>query len=699
MNAEPSGPAQPAPPPDFGQIFGEMGGPPVIWNYGLVSIAGTVDGGQHMGAPVAARGETVESREGDIAGEQTLAAMSGFAEPSWFTEALQKAHSRVVFLVGAPGSGRRTAALNLLRRHTGGFALRAVDSDVELAAWTPDSTDTRGYLIDGLLESRILALGSIGLANLRQQLDRADACMVIVTDSTPQVLAHLRDVLHTEPVSAVPPAPRAVLDAKLATVFPGSERQRSVLAALPAGFLEETLQRDPRPSEVVEIVSEIIRVADGETEAADIGRHLSLHAEERAPQLLRSVRDSADDLALLLATCVFEHFDHTVVEEEARRLLDVAGGRLDVAPPEADAGRPAENPAFVFLRSRKERLAAIEADRGPREVRVASTHSYVTVPVSFTRHLQGRAVLHDVWREHRDAGELLVEWIRQTPAAHRARADRAGFILGQFAQWSSGHRALAPIEELAASDRPGDWRMAARAFGAASADPVLATAVKNRLRGWARAATVSYRCTAALTCATEFGLARPEAALSLLHTTVVSRDDGSTAVESAVRRALLSLFAENTVRPRVIDALVQWTSEGGAARRTACAAVAQSLRGAASAREAGEWWSGHLLARPSASASSPAEPPGLVLIRHALMERTTYDATRAALLEWQRRSAGDPRRAQALEHLADRLASHLHGGVFRLFTDLERTASAPGAERAARALAEWRKDIPQKGRA
>lgn len=69
MNAEPSGPAQPTLPPDFGQVFGELGGPPVIWNYGLVSIAGTVDGGQHMGAPAAARSESVESREGDTSDE------------------------------------------------------------------------------------------------------------------------------------------------------------------------------------------------------------------------------------------------------------------------------------------------------------------------------------------------------------------------------------------------------------------------------------------------------------------------------------------------------------------------------------------------------------------------------------------------------------------------------------------------------
>ncbi|QLE74873.1 hypothetical protein FGW37_27690 [Streptomyces rectiverticillatus] len=696
----PSAPAAPPPPTDeastaFTQHFHNIN----IWdNQGFVSLAGMVRGGQHLhsdvdggpGAPLPA--DAVERREGDISAEQTAAAMSGFAEPDWFGEALEKARSRVVFLVGAPGSGRRTAALNLLQRHTGSFALRAIDSDVELATWTVGETGARGYLIDGLLEPRTLALTSIALDNLRRQLDRAEACLVIVIRQTPQVLAHLKGVLHVDPVRATPPPARAVLDAKLITALPAPERREPVLAALPAGFLDETLQREPGPSQVVELVSEIVRIADGTTEAAAIGRHLSLHAADRAPQLLRSVRDSPDDLALLLATCVFEHFDHTVVEEEARRLLEVAAGRLDAAPPEAAPATPVENPGFVFLRSRRERLAAIEADRGPREVRAASTHSYAVEPVAFTRHLQGRAVLDLVWREHRDAGALLVQWLQQTSSAHRPRADRAGFILGRLAQWSSGDGALAPIEQLASSSRPGDWRMAARAFGSASADPVLATAVKNRLRGWSRAASESLRCTAALTCATEFGLARPEVALALLHTTVTARDDGSDAVESAVRRALLSLFAEPALRPRVVDALVQWSRPAGAARRTACAAVAQLLKTAATVREAGEWWSAHLL--------SGDAPPGTELIRSALMEPTSFDNARAALLEWQRRAATDPRRGPAVERLMEALAPHLRGGVLRLFTDFERAVPAPGAERASLALAQWRgTGTPQRGHA
>ncbi|GAA3035649.1 hypothetical protein GCM10020000_11410 [Streptomyces olivoverticillatus] len=276
MSAEPNGESPPVIPPDFSRIFAEVGGPPIIWNNGFLSFAHTVDGGQHMGVPATpagtpARSDTVERREGDIAAEQTLAAMSGFAEPHWFAEALTKLSGRVVFLAGARGSGRRTAALNLLRRKTDSFALRAVDSDVELATWTVGSTGARGYLIDGLLETRTLALGSIALEGLRGQLDRAEAFLVVVIEPTPEAVAHLRDALHIEPVRAEPPSPSAVLDAKLKTLFPDEGRRRSALAALPAGFLDQTLQRRPGPSQVVEIASEIVRVANGEAPAEDIG--------------------------------------------------------------------------------------------------------------------------------------------------------------------------------------------------------------------------------------------------------------------------------------------------------------------------------------------------------------------------------------------------------------------------------------------
>ncbi|WP_171172353.1 hypothetical protein [Streptomyces sp. I05A-00742] len=107
-----------------------------IWgNKGFLNVSDIVRGGQHAdtagdtepsGASV--RGDGVELREGDISAERTALALEGFAEPPWFDEALARLRDRVVFLVGREGTGRRTAALNLLSRHTGGSGLRALGS-------------------------------------------------------------------------------------------------------------------------------------------------------------------------------------------------------------------------------------------------------------------------------------------------------------------------------------------------------------------------------------------------------------------------------------------------------------------------------------------------------------------------------------------------------------------------------------------
>ncbi|MCA6092132.1 hypothetical protein LE181_08155 [Streptomyces sp. SCA3-4] len=681
-----------------------------VWNVSrsFVNLAETIHGGQHVdnheGGPsgLSASQFAVERREGDIPADSVVLAGRGFAEPAWFPSALAGLDSRLLFLTGRSGSGRRTAALNLLHRHTGGFALRAVDSDVDLATWTATSTTARGYLVDGLVETRVLALDALGLDSLRSRLRDADARMVVITTAAPRVVAHLRGLLDRPPVHAEPPPPRDVLTAQLTSVLLSGERTDAALAGLPPGLLDEFLTPGLGPAQVVEIAGEVVRAVTGEAPAAGIRERLSIHADAHAPHLLRSLHDSPEDLALLLATCVFEQFDHTVVEEEARRLKKLADGRLDSesAPDgqEPEAGRR-PNPEFVLRRPLRDRLEAIEACRTRPEVRPASAYNGCTVvPVAFKRHLQGKAVLKHVWEEHHDARGLLVEWLRQTPESN-GRGARAGFILGQLARWSSGHQALRPVEQFVDSDRPADWRMAARALGAASADPVLAGAIKSRLRGWSGAAGGSRRCTVALTCATEFGLARPETALNLLHATVTTRADDSIVVESAVRRALVNLFTETMVRLRLLNTLARWAGEGGAARRTACAAVAQMVKAAATIREPGEWWSDHLLADRTPDGNPSADPAGLTLIRRALTEQASYAPMRDALLTWQDRAAGDPHRAPAFEHLVDGLAPHLHGGVFRLFTDLECAVSAPGAERAARALAEWRQGVSQRGRA
>ncbi|GAA3035643.1 hypothetical protein GCM10020000_11400 [Streptomyces olivoverticillatus] len=336
-------------------------------------------------------------------------------------------------------------------------------------------------------------------------------------------------------------------------------------------------------------------------------------------------------------------------------------------------------------------MDAIEAYRGRPEVHTTSAHSYFTEPVAFTRHLQGRAVLDLVWREHRDAGELLVEWLRQTPAAHQSRADRAGFILGQLVQWSSGRRALDPIEQLAHSDRAPDWRMAARAFGGRLDRPRGCHCRQEPVAGMVPG---GLRVTALhggtdLCHRVRSGAARGGAESAAHHHDDTGRrfrdgrGGGATGTALPVRRTRHP--ATHGRCPRPLVAFVRSRRPHGVHGRRPAAEDGGHGQGA-----------GGVVDRPPAL-RGPA--PGAELIRSALMEPTSYEAARDALLEWQRRAATDPRRAHAVEQLTGMLARHLRGGVFRLFTDLERAMPAPGAQRAAQALAQWRHGTLEKGHA
>ncbi|MEU1662441.1 hypothetical protein ABZ547_02335 [Streptomyces sparsogenes] len=183
-------------------------------------------------APAAGEGDDRVSREDD--------AGFGFAEPEWFPVALRKLDSRVLFLTGAPGSGRRTTALNLLHRHSGGSkALRAVDSDMDLATWRPTHAEARGYLVDGLVPQYPLRPGMVG--NLRSLLKEAGARMVIVLPEDPELVRSLERELHVTPQVCRPAPPREVFEARLRAAVPDPARRDRLLAGLEPGLLDDLL--------------------------------------------------------------------------------------------------------------------------------------------------------------------------------------------------------------------------------------------------------------------------------------------------------------------------------------------------------------------------------------------------------------------------------------------------------------------------
>ncbi|MEK8171586.1 hypothetical protein NKH77_25640 [Streptomyces sp. M19] len=79
---------------------------------------------------------------------------------------------------------------------------------MNLAVWRPTDTETRGYLVDGLLPGASLKPGLVG--TVRRLLREADARMVIVLPDDPDIVRSLERDLHVTPSGAYPAAARRV---------------------------------------------------------------------------------------------------------------------------------------------------------------------------------------------------------------------------------------------------------------------------------------------------------------------------------------------------------------------------------------------------------------------------------------------------------------------------------------------------------
>ncbi|MGQ4516742.1 hypothetical protein [Streptomyces sp. DW26H14] len=655
--------------------------------------SGAVHGGQHV-FNNGANGERDPGegrvREGPVPEAEVRAARFGFARPDWFGGALAELREGPLFLAGRPGSGRRTAALNLLRESCGeGALLRALDSVTELDRWRPTDPSVRGYLMDGLFPSRPLGPGVLG--HVRALLKKAEAHMVIMLPDDAALLRRLEQDLHIRPVWCVPPLPALVFGRYFEELVPDQrERERLLSALIRPHELSDLLVPELVPAEVVELVRAIV-AADGDPDAlGDVGDRLSYRAEQEVPELIGTLRDDPDGLAFLLAASVYEGLDHRVVREEATRLLKLSEGRLTAELPPTDSsgaergGRP--NPDFVFRRSLTDLLHTVRAVRQERSVSTEGSYAHSVQGVVFVRHRQAEAVLRHVWREYGQLSDLLVEWLREVERSTELTRP-VGRFMGRAAMWGGGKRALRHIQALAESDRTTSRLIAANALGIAAEDPVLVAEVRYRLHQWTRAAGVHLRTTVAYTCGAEFGLSRPDLALRLLHDLLVGvrsgpgeggrgGDDGK--VLLAVRVAVLSLFQAGN-QAKVFGRLVEWLDEERGDTEQVLSLFGQLLQSPG--------WFVRRLADDAPEAGVIVE-----IVRRALNTDGSFDSTCAALLRWSDWARWDETQFRAVENLFAALARAMQFGEFRLFVDMDERAEDgwPGLDTARAALSRWR---------
>ncbi|MFE2045496.1 hypothetical protein ACFXAZ_32180 [Streptomyces sp. NPDC059477] len=687
--------------------LGDVSGPVVVAPYANVNT-GSVHGGQRVqngSAREPGSFPRTRVREGPIPDVEVECAVFGFAESGWFAAAVAELDRGMLFLAGRPGSGRRTAALNLLRASCGdGAPLWAVDA-TELDTWRPADASARGYLMDGLLPSGTLGPGV--LAHVRSLLDKAGARMVIVLPDDTSLLRLLEQELHVRPVICEPPSPSRVFGSRYEAVVPDQRERERLLGALGPDELGGLLAPELVPAEVVELVDALVS-ADGDAAAlGDLGARLSHRVEQEVPDLVAKVRDEPDALAFLLSTCVYEGLDHRIVREEADRLLELSGGRLAALLPATDAqgdgktGRP--NPDFVFRRSLTALLGAVGATRQAREIRTGRTYVHSVEPVVFVRHRQAQAVLRHVWREYGQLSELLADWLRDVrPDPDLVRS--AGLVIGRGTIWGGGHQALRHVQILAESERTTSRVIAAHALSVAAQDPVLVAEVRYRLQRWSRAASPRLRTTVAYACGASFGAARPDLALRLLRTLMrgMTGHDGADelreALDRAVRTAFVALFEAGN-EELVFGRLVDWLDE-----RDGEAGSGGGREGESGSRGGSGIHADYLLVVFAELLRSPnwlqrhladATDEGLLiveLIRRALNSDNSFAVTCRELLRWADRGRWDGILSRAVENLFSALAESMRHGEFRLFVEMDRgeTHGWAGREVALYSLYRWR---------
>ncbi|MFF2545232.1 hypothetical protein ACFVUY_22035 [Kitasatospora sp. NPDC058063] len=649
---------------------------------------GSVHGGQRIengAAGTAAGGEWVEAQDGPISAPEILDAQTGFAEPDCFPGALEQLRTRLLFLTGEPGTGRRTTALNLLFKASGNsMALRALDSDSDLSSWRPTQSGARGYLVHGL--STTVRLGPTAIAKLRDRLDAADACMAVLLPHDPDALRRLARELDITPVRYAAPSSRAVFDTRLAALVPNARRRRELLGRLEAD-LDELLKPELVPAQVAELVAEVSRTGCEGLDPADLGDRLSFLAEKEVPGLLEELREDPDALAFLLVTSVLEGFDHRIVRDETDRLLELADGRLDaVLRPGADGDGvgPRPNPRFVLRRSLDELLATIRAERLPSEVREASEFTYTVEPVRFRRHRQAETVLRHVWRQYGDVSKLLTEWMQNVPGSERELAEPMGRVVGLAAGWGGGRRALRQIHELAKSDHTLSRRTAAYALSVAAQDPLLAGEVKYRLSSWSISGGWRLRSTVVDACGRDFGASRPELATSLIETCYKGRDGDERHVAQAVKEALRGLFLAGS-QPAVFRQVVEWADGPGDnsdfALDTFCMLFIWDRS-----------WFGQQLNAGTEFADSV-----ITMIRRGLDDKRYFGRTCRGIIGWSRLAVADESLRSALEILLIMLVQEMRPGELRLLLEIEesRYPDLAGRDIAHRALEAWRRGEPQ----
>ncbi|MBW1595628.1 hypothetical protein [Streptomyces sp. JJ38] len=629
--------------------------------------AGVVNGGQRYTkvAEAAADEMTAPTRQGPVRSQDLRRARRVFVPPSGHAEGLGALESGLLLLVGAQGTGRRTAALNMLAHGHEKPALVQLDGHTDLVNWRPAPDGVHGYLVMDPADPR--ALRPWDLANLEQRVTGAGARLVIVLVEEPGLVRALRRE-HGLPVFRhVPPDPRDVFTAHLTELCPDPGERERRMKALGFDVLSGLLPAELPPGHAVSVAEAVVRSApEGEPCPGSVTSAL---AEAEAAELLAVSEEDTEALTLLLSVCAHSGLETSTVMDRAGALR-----HLLVTGPNPDA-------VSTVLPRRLQ----------PGVLRRIRTRP-VTTPHGDERvELLWPAVAEAVWDlvcgEHPELLPSLHRWLAMTAEGDEEISQAARVLSGLAAR--TGGRTLTLMGDVVVPLAPSGPGVAARCLANGLRHTEAGAVARQVLGEWSMAAEPALRTAVAHACGWAGEALASEDVLELLQRVVDRSDTVETPTCAAVVTALARLFSAGGPEDRrtYVRRLIAWSRGEDVVGRLATRASSALLH-------ADPAWFGEQLRSDGEDADAVLE-----LLVRALNEARSFYAMRDALLGWCSATEQGLTPRPPLEKLFARLVDTRQPGALRLLLSIERSGDAtPGRDLAERALAAWHsKNVSKEG--
>ncbi|MEU6118651.1 hypothetical protein ABZ840_29400 [Streptomyces sp. NPDC047117] len=539
---------------------------------------------------------------------------------------------RVLVLSSAPFTGRRSAALMLLRS-LDVARVRAIDPNTRPTA-LPDEMngDSLGYLISDLVTSKENPLRDIDLWAVRDGLREKDAYMVITVD----LFATLRGV---DVVAWKPPSPQAVLRAHLHARVQDPRKENELLAlALSREFLGRD---DHQLREAAAFAEALAAHADGTMTYEELAGVGPMLVRDQVQEWFGSDETQLRDKAFLISLAAFDEAAYALTAE----LSDSLYGQFQRTE---DAGSEPRVGIFGTSITKRLRLArAVEywqeehTEWGPVLQRMAR----------FEERRAAGEVLREVWTSHPSARPALLAWLRKLAQDGRPLVrTRAAVTAAVLAETDLPSAMALLIEGWATSKLYRDRLVAANALATAYA--VGAPNIPRILRSWCDDEAEPRPRWTAIRAYALVGPRMPDEALEALADAARTGGDDQEAQHIAESVALLLSDESDPVRSQVLRRLLELLQDEPSGRQLALHAFVLACTRADS----------RLLLRWYAEAASSGAEDGqrmILLWQTALADlRYTADALKA-LAGWVLEADSDAQIERQLTILLPTLVASL----------------------------------------